>query len=101
MLTNNHCGRSGCLCTHTAPCEFGWIWFEYYDEQQYRTASGTKVKTIARNGVKFCPTCSPERAVLQKQAKDSNELGEKLRARSNANRTKAYEENESSKTRTL
>lgn len=23
--TGPHCGRPGCQCTHTAPCDHGWI----------------------------------------------------------------------------
>jgi hypothetical protein len=101
MLTNNHCGKSGCICLHVAPCEFGWIWVETYDEVKVKSPDGTKVRAEKVEGVQFCPTCSPERAALQRTLKTGQELGEALRARSNATRLKVYEERESGKTRTL
>lgn len=101
MLNNNHCYKTGCICTHTEPCEHGWIWVEYYEEIVVRINDTTKVKSEKREGVTPCPTCDPERAAIFRMAKNTTELGEKLRARSNFNRKQAYESNESSKTRTL
>jgi hypothetical protein len=25
MRDSGHCGRAGCRCTHTAPCDHGWL----------------------------------------------------------------------------
>jgi len=101
MLNFNKCSKSECFCTHTEPCEYGWIWVEYYEEVIVRINDTTKVKSEKREGVTPCPTCDPERASIFRTAKNTWELGEKLRARSNYNRKQAYEESESSKTRTL
>lgn len=101
MLKNNHCGKSGCMCTHSDPCEFGWIWEIHYEETRVKSEGGYKVRAEPVEGVRFCPTCNPERAAIQRQSRDATELGESLRARSNANRIKSYENNESTKTRTL
>jgi hypothetical protein len=96
-----HCHRTGCICTHTEPCEYGWIWVEYYEEVTRRTSSGTKVTSQKREGVIPCPTCDPERAEIHRTSKNSRELQERLQARSKYNKKQAYEEMESSKTRTL
>jgi hypothetical protein len=42
--TESHCGRPSCQCTHTAPCEYGWV------------PSKTVVDSVAP-----CPTCKPGR----------------------------------------
>lgn len=98
----NHCGKTGCICTHTAPCEYGWIWVEYYEEKKTKTKDGnTKVVSERYEGVKFCPTCSPDRASIQQSSRDNMELQERLRARSTVSKFKAYEEEERSKTRAL
>lgn len=44
-----HCRRSNCRCTHTYPCDHGWI----------------EAPTAARNGQTYnrtvpCPVCRPE-----------------------------------------
>ena len=74
---------------------------EYYEEIIVRKGDTTKVKSEKREGVTPCPTCDPERAAIFNTAKNTWELGEKLRARSTFKRKQAYEESESSKTRTL
>ena len=98
----NHCGRTGCICTHTEPCEYGFIWVEYYEDKKTVTKDGnTKVTSERFEGVKFCPTCDPERASIQASSRSSKELQERLRARSTVSKFKAYEEEERSKTRAL
>lgn len=102
MHTNSrHCYKTGCFCTHTDPCEYGWIHVEYYEDVIVRKGGQTKVHSERREGVTPCPTCDPERAALFRTAKSSTELGELLRKRSNFTRKQVYEEAESSKTRTL
>jgi hypothetical protein len=44
----NHCGRPSCVCTHTAPCDHGWI-----DTQP--------VGPTGRGAAVPCPTCKPGR----------------------------------------
>lgn len=101
MYNENHCYRSGCICTHTAPCEHGWIWVEYYEDKVTKHNGQTKVVAEKFEGVRPCPTCDPERARIFAIAKNRRELQEMLQARSKHNKVKAYEESESSKTRTL
>lgn len=45
------CGRRGCLCTHTAPCDYGW-----FDAPDLEQAGQTYARTQP------CPTCRPELA---------------------------------------
>lgn len=98
----NHCGKSGCICTHSDPCEYGYIWVEYYEDKKTITKDGnTKVVSERFQGVRFCSTCDPERASIQAGSRNSTELGERLRARSKVSKFKAYEEEERSKTRAL
>lgn len=101
MYNDNHCYKTGCICTHTAPCEHGWIWVVYYEDKVTKHNGQTKVRSERFEGVRPCPTCDPERARIFETAKNSRELAEMLQARSKFNRVKAYEESESSKTRTL
>lgn len=101
MYNDNHCYKSGCICTHTAPCEHGWIWVEYYEDKITKYKGQTKVTSEKFEGVVPCPTCDPERAAIFRTAKNRQDLFEKLRARSSHSKLKAYEESESSKTRTL
>lgn len=44
----NHCGRPSCPCTHTAPCDHGWI-----------EAAPPGATSLA--GASPCPTCKPGR----------------------------------------
>lgn len=101
MYNNNHCYKTGCICTHTAPCEHGWIWVEYYEEKIVRKNGSTIVKAEKYEGVTPCPTCDPERAAIFRTVKNSAELYEKLQARSSFKRKQVYEDTEASKTRTL
>lgn len=50
-MTGN-CHREGCLCTHTDPCDYGWI----------------PMPPIVRGSITYervgpCPTCRPELAL--------------------------------------
>lgn len=47
--TEGHCGRPSCQCTHTAPCDHGWI-----------DAPPPGATSLA--GAAPCPTCKPGRA---------------------------------------
>lgn len=46
-----HCRRRGCLCTHTHPCDVGWI------EMEPRQHNGQSYERVAP-----CPQCRPEAA---------------------------------------
>jgi hypothetical protein len=51
VTDRRHCRRRGCLCTHTAPCDAGWL----------------DVDPMVRHGVTYqkvapCPVCRPEAA---------------------------------------
>lgn len=97
----NHCRRPNCRCTHTDGCERGFISVIYVDEK-VRYVNGEK-KTVRTqyDGVEFCEVCDPERAYIQKTSKSSEELAERLRARSSYKSAENYERTEASKTRTL
>lgn len=98
----NHCGKHGCFCTHTEPCERGFIWVEYYEDKVVKLPdNNTRVTSERYEAVRFCPSCDPERAHIQDTSKTTWEMYDKLQARGKAQKVKAYEESESSKTRTL
>lgn len=90
MNLEDHCGVSGCICTHTQGCSKGWILGKYLDENN-----------VVSEGVSPCPICDPDRYEIFLTTKSRLELGEKLRARGTHTKRKVYEENENSKTRTL
>ena len=90
MNIEDHCGVSGCICTHTHGCSKGWVLGKYFDEYN-----------VEYEGVSPCPICDPDRYELFHTVKSRLELGEKLRARGTHTKRKVYEENENSKTRTL
>lgn len=103
MNLDNHCGRTGCGCTHTHGCEKGWIWTEYLDEQVVvRNTSGAR-DVIRRKyeGVYPCSVCDPERYSLLNNSKSREEYHEKLRNRGTYRKQKAYDEDERSRTKTL
>ena len=103
MNLDMHCGRAGCLCTHTHGCECGWIWTEYVDEKIIkRNNSGARdVIRQTYQGVYPCPVCDPERHSLYLNSKSHEEYTEALRNRGTFKKKKAYEDNERSETRTL
>lgn len=47
-----HCYRKGCLCTHTEPCDRGWM------DLPELTVHGYPYQRVAP-----CPTCRPEAAL--------------------------------------
>lgn len=102
MKTENSCERLNCICTHTDPCERGWIWFRYPETTRRKDKEGVWQETTKwYDAVHPCRTCDPERAAIFEQAKSNKELGEMLRNRSTAKKQTAYEEQEFNKTRTL
>lgn len=48
-----HCGRTGCRCTHTPPCDHGWI--DAPDRVNHET--GMVYEQVAP-----CPVCRPDAA---------------------------------------
>jgi hypothetical protein len=90
MNIENHCGNTGCICTHTLGCEKGWIYVKHLDE-----------KYVEYEGVSPCPICDPDRYEIFLTSKSRAELFERLRARGTHTKRKAYDEGENSKTRTL
>ena len=84
------CKKIICNCTHTNGCVGGFI------ETRYRVVdtfirNGEKV-SIEKwyDGVRFCPTCDPERAYIQDTSKSSEELAERLQNRSTIKQTQTY-----------
>jgi hypothetical protein len=97
-----HCDRTACICTHTDGCEAGWIWLVYWvDARGQRCSEFDNIEKRKYEGVVPCRNCDHERWVIWNSTTSSKEYGERLRARSQSNRTKAYENEERSKTRTL
>ena len=101
MNLENHCGRSNCNCTHSQGCIKGWIWLEYVDEKKVVRNGIPSITLTTYEGVRPCQTCDPERYEIWWSSKSSFEYHERLRMRSTVNRTKAYENEERDKTRTL
>jgi hypothetical protein len=96
------CAKDFCICTHTAPCERGWISHEI-EELKLVKLSKTEVRhdTLIREVVRPCPSCYPEKAELFRKARNREELGELLRAQSKMNQKKFQEEESWGRTRTL
>ena len=103
MNIENHCGKTGCICTHTHGCERGWIWIDYVDETIVKRNNSGARDAIRRKyqGVYPCPSCDPIRHELYISSKSTEEYLEKLRNRGNFKRQQAYDDNERSQTRTL
>lgn len=101
MNLENHCGRSNCYCTHSQGCIKGWIWLEYVDEKKVVRNGIPSITLTTYEGVRPCQNCDPERYEIWWSSKSSFEYHERLRMRSTVNRTKAYENEERDKTRTL
>jgi hypothetical protein len=100
-MINNNCNRLDCRCTHTDGCERGFIYTPYLDRQEKRIRDEVKIIEKWYDGVRFCPICDPERAHIQATSTSSEELGQRLRNRSQFKHAENYETQEASKTRTL
>ena len=97
----NHCRRINCRCTHTDGCERGYIWVRYAHITE-RVVKGEKIQTETwYDGVKFCAVCDPERAHIQNTSTSSEELHQRLGARSKYKHAENYDQQEAQKTRTL
>ena len=57
-----HCGRSGCLCTHTLGCDAGWIASKSHP-----------------GAYRACPNCAPTRSMILSKAHSTREAGALLR----------------------
>ena len=90
MYPENHCGNTGCMCTHTHGCERGWVYGKHYDE-----------RNVEYEGVTPCAMCDPDRYEIFLTSKNRHELFERLRNRGKHQRSQAYQDDEQSKTRTL
>jgi hypothetical protein len=100
-MNNNHCGKMNCRCTHTDGCVKGFIEKDYVIKKFFDTPTGQRVVETKYEGVVFCSTCDPERAHIQNTSRSSEEMTERLRARSHSKSSENYQREESSKTRTL
>lgn len=96
------CKKINCLCSHTFPCEQGWIYLTETIIEIRNLRDGTK-KEIEKvyNSVTFCPTCDPERAQILDTATTSDQRDEQLRSRSHFKVGENYDKQEQSRTRTL
>ena len=102
MDLENHCGVTGCICTHTQGCERGWIYGKYNEDKVVKLPNGVhSTVTETFEGVSPCPICDPDCYEIFLTSKSRLELFERLRKRGTHQRAKAYNEEENSKTRTL
>lgn len=63
MIDELGCGKYPCPCTHTHPCDRGWIWLTWTDIRETTLPDGTiKQHKTEYDGVRHCPICRPERA---------------------------------------
>lgn len=100
-MNDRHCGKTNCRCTHTDGCVKGFIETNYYTRRYIDTPNGQKLVETKYDGVIFCGTCDPERAHIQSTSRSSEEMTERLRARSHTKSSENYQREEASKTRTL
>lgn len=97
----NACQREGCKCSHV-DCDYGWIYAIFVTEDVKNTRNGEKIVVKTEyEGVKFCPTCDPERAHIQETSATRDEMARRLNERSTHKRAEIYEKQEASKTRIL
>ena len=96
------CHRANCLCKHEEPCAAGWVTFRYKKVEERIGRDGIRFTNETwYDGARPCPTCDPERAHIFDTSATQAELQERLKARSNLNRTAQQENYEASRTRTL
>lgn len=97
------CENSSCICTHTDGCDAGWIQEDYWvDSRGKRVSEFAMIENKTKyEGVVPCKNCDFERWEIWNSSHNSKDYHERLRARSTHNRTKAYEAEEKSRTRTL
>ena len=97
----NACSKPECRCEHTK-CDFGWIYGTFVTEDIKNTRNGEKIVVKTEyEGVKFCPTCDPERAHIQETSATRDEMARRLNERSTHKRAEIYEKQEAEKTRIL
>ena len=101
MSDIKRCHKVNCFCTHTEPCEYGWINIRYKEIKTVKRNGETKEIVTWYDGATFCPTCDAQRAHIQTTSTTSEELGQRLRARSEFKTVENYDNQEASKTRTL
>ena len=100
-MINNKCNRLDCRCTHTDGCERGYIYLKYLDRQEKMFNGEVRIVEKWYDGVRFCQVGDTERAHIQATSTSSEELGQRLRNRSQFKHAENYETQEASKTRTL
>ena len=52
-MRSRHCGRTGCMCTHTEPCDHGWL----AAPDRVNRETGMVYEQVAP-----CPVCKPDAA---------------------------------------
>ena len=96
------CAKTNCICTHTDPCEYGYIWTRYKEITPSKLRNGLTIENESwYDVVSFCPTCDPERAHIQNTSTSSDQMQERLKARSQFNVAENYDKTEQGRTRTL
>jgi len=102
MRKGKHCGKPSCICTHTDGCEAGWVFVQYWvNAHGDQCSEFDTINKIQKEAVVPCQNCDYDRWYIWKTSTTSEEYNERLRARGTHNRIKAYELEESSKTRIL
>lgn len=102
VVKGRHCGKPNCICTHTEGCDNGWVMVEYWVASNGVICSEfDNIEKTKHEGAVPCKNCDYDRWHIYKTSATSEEYYERLRARGAHTRIKAYEIEESSKTRIL
>lgn len=101
-LKGKHCGKPICICTHTDGCDAGWITSDYWvDRDGVRCEEFDNIQKTKHTGAVPCKTCDYDRWYIWNTSTTTEQYHERLRARGTHTRIKAYETEESSRTRIL
>lgn len=102
VMRGKHCGKPICICTHTDGCDAGWITSDYWvDRDGVRCEEFDNIQKTKHTGAVPCKTCDYDRWYIWNTSTTTEQYHERLRARGTHTRIKAYEAEESSRTRIL
>jgi hypothetical protein len=81
----NHCGASGCKCTHTGPCVKGWLETNKqnrgYEQIVGNTRESGTVEFADKLYVEPCAMCFPSLKIAVNKSKSQQELSARARKR--------------------
>ena len=64
------CGRAGCPCTHTAPCDHGWVDAATLRRTALNRQTGEFRVLGEYDAVRPCEVCKPDRKVAEGESRD-------------------------------